>query len=505
MTDLRLPDFATSYAVLIGTGTYTDSGLNDLPGAVRNLDGMRDILLDTELSGFLGTHVIAVPDPAEADQVMAAVSIAGEQATDVLLVYYAGHGLLMGENSDLYMGLTVSRRDAPWNALPFSYLATEIKRSKAVTKILILDCCYSGRASKYLMADEARLVEDQLSAEGLYVMTSASTTKRSNAPPDAMYTAFTGKLIEAAREGVASTRPLLSMSSLFEEVKRRMRRTPWPLPEQCNTNNAGNLALIRNSSFDPEVRSISLIPQLDFSRSRALLIGVANYNHSYFPGLPSSINDMSAMKEALLDETLSGFSEEHCRILQDPQEPREIGLALTSVAQEAEDLLLVYYVGHSFVSSEANELNLTTTSTDPNNPFTSLSIEMASSVLYSNSHASNVVFILDTSYSGRAATALAKAARNVYLLASCGPFEHAYIEGEHGVFTSNLLGVLDHGLPGRPVHLTPLDLFQGIVLTEHKYSQPSLSVFNSGNPPCLFRNKADETQDQMYHHCAIAS
>src|SRR5271169_2262576 len=132
MAKVRLPHFAESYGVLIGTGTYASLKLDDLPGVLRNLDGMRDILLDTGLSGFLDSHVTRVQDPAQADQIMAAVSSAGEQAADILLIYYAGHGLLIGENSDLYLSLTTSRSDAPWNALPFNYLAAEIKRSKAI-------------------------------------------------------------------------------------------------------------------------------------------------------------------------------------------------------------------------------------------------------------------------------------------------------------------------------------------------------------------------------------
>lgn len=80
-TELRLPDFAESHAVLIGTSTYVTTELDGLPGALRNLDGMRDILLDNGLSGFLDSHVTLVRDLAQADQIMAAVSIAGEQAT----------------------------------------------------------------------------------------------------------------------------------------------------------------------------------------------------------------------------------------------------------------------------------------------------------------------------------------------------------------------------------------------------------------------------------------
>src|SRR5262245_35175690 len=107
MAELRLPDFTRSYAVLIGTGTYASPGLADLKGTLRNLDGMRGILLDAELSGFVDTHVALVPDPEQPDQMMAPVSTAGALATDVLLVYYSGHGLLIGENSDLFLSLTI--------------------------------------------------------------------------------------------------------------------------------------------------------------------------------------------------------------------------------------------------------------------------------------------------------------------------------------------------------------------------------------------------------------
>jgi hypothetical protein len=47
MSELRLPDVTTAYAVLIGTGTYAGGDLEDLSGALRSF-----LLQTTDLLGL---------------------------------------------------------------------------------------------------------------------------------------------------------------------------------------------------------------------------------------------------------------------------------------------------------------------------------------------------------------------------------------------------------------------------------------------------------------------
>ncbi|MBD0695070.1 hypothetical protein [Streptomyces sp. CBMA123] len=75
------------------------------------------------------------------------------RASDVLLAYYTSHGLL-DDRGRLYLGLT---RAVPsllhYTALPMNVMREEMENSPAAIRILILDCCFPGRAIE-VMADD---------------------------------------------------------------------------------------------------------------------------------------------------------------------------------------------------------------------------------------------------------------------------------------------------------------------------------------------------------------
>ena len=70
---------------------------------------------------------------------------AASQAEDLLLVYFVGHGLVAPRH-DLYLGLPDSDLAEPeFNSLEYDKLRSAVLDSAAATKIIILDCCFSGR------------------------------------------------------------------------------------------------------------------------------------------------------------------------------------------------------------------------------------------------------------------------------------------------------------------------------------------------------------------------
>ena len=85
---VRLPDPALSRAVLVGASRYADAGLTDLPAAARNVEALGRLLA--------AAGPVVVVDPPDVAAVLDSVRTAALQAEDVLLVYFAGHGLLFG-------------------------------------------------------------------------------------------------------------------------------------------------------------------------------------------------------------------------------------------------------------------------------------------------------------------------------------------------------------------------------------------------------------------------
>ncbi|MFJ5549237.1 caspase family protein [Streptomyces sp. NPDC093225] len=246
-----LPSFTSARAVLVGTGTYVPGRLAPIPHSLRNIHGLADVLTDGVRGGFARHHVALVPDPDRPEEIMRPVQEAAEQAQEALLVYYSGHGLLENDSQDLHLSLTTSEPGKAWTSLPFGYLAEALKESRATVKIVILDCCFSGRAHAGLMGDESRLIMDQLAHRGLYCLTSAPETKRSLAPAGETYSAFTGCLLTTMENGVADAGPVLRMGDLWAEVYRRMRATRYPLPEQSSKKNAADFPLVANKAYVP--------------------------------------------------------------------------------------------------------------------------------------------------------------------------------------------------------------------------------------------------------------
>ncbi|MFD0392298.1 hypothetical protein ACFQ3Z_03840 [Streptomyces nogalater] len=78
-----------------------------------------------------------------------AIAEAAQQAESTLLVYYVGHGLI-GPGDELYLAARTTDRLTPGlaahQALPFSALREAVTMCGAGSVIVVLDCCFSGRA-----------------------------------------------------------------------------------------------------------------------------------------------------------------------------------------------------------------------------------------------------------------------------------------------------------------------------------------------------------------------
>ncbi|NNN30396.1 hypothetical protein HLK59_08450 [Streptomyces sp. S3(2020)] len=474
-----------------------------IPHSYNNIRGLAGVLTDPELSSFTPEHVRMVDDPATPADIMQPLKQAAEGAEDILLVYYSGHGQLSGENSELHLTLTDSEPDAPWSSLPFSYIADVIKQSGASTKIVVLDCCYSGRAHSDLMSDPSQLVKDQLAVEGLYCLTSAPKDRRSKAPDGDTYSAFTHHLLDTLKGGIPAAGPLLRMTDIYGDVRKRMRATKFPLPEQCNKKEAGGFPLARNRAWGASLPEPT-VPVLDFSRSRAVVIGCATYDDNELSPLPSCRNDALAVRRALLDAEIFGFAPEHCTLVLDPATPTHLFGPVGDAAEDAEDLLLVYYSGHSAISHSGDLALLTRESRMDRLSYTAAPASVLAGIL-GESRAREHVVIADASYGGRLSDAFSTTTADVYTLCSADRTSAAYAAGDHGVFTAKLLKTLQAGIPGAAAHLNLIDVFSAMQDSDGSEPAPFLSLSGTSKIRCLVRNSSDEIKTSAQHSCLMTA
>src|SRR5688500_2065439 len=108
---MGLPDPAGSRAVLIGADRYTDPAMEDLPAVTNNLRRLAALFTDPHLWGLPEDNCSVVANPQARDEALDAVYRAAEQATDTLVLYFAGHGLLDERNSELFLALPDATAD----------------------------------------------------------------------------------------------------------------------------------------------------------------------------------------------------------------------------------------------------------------------------------------------------------------------------------------------------------------------------------------------------------
>ncbi|CAM5294218.1 hypothetical protein SDIAM26S_00900 [Streptomyces diastaticus subsp. diastaticus] len=227
MTDLSGPGVRV---LLIATATHDESSLlTSVPSVAASFRALRTVL--TERCGVRPECLRELLDPADAQTMARAVAEEAQRAESVLMVYFIGHGLL-GPERELYLAARGTDRLTPGmaehQALSFSSLRQALEASRASSVVVVLDCCFSGRAS--LTGGPSIPALTMTPAHGMYLMGSAE--QLALAPPDAVHTAFTGTLVELLTEGDPRGLHQFTLDAVFDGVFRAMSDGNGPLPRR---------------------------------------------------------------------------------------------------------------------------------------------------------------------------------------------------------------------------------------------------------------------------------
>ncbi|WP_405562692.1 caspase family protein [Streptomyces phaeochromogenes] len=242
-----LPDPGASRAVLVGTSRYEH--LEPLPAVANNLRALADLLFSPLSLQLPAQNVIVVEDPAAAHTVVGAVRQAAAEATDTLVVYFAGHGLVDAQDQ-LVVALAHTEFGRIETGLPYDWVRQVLLLdSRAERHVVILDCCYSGLALGRMSAGAG--LADQAAVEGSFLLAAAAETRTALAPVGETYTAFTGALLEALREGVPGGPALVDLGVLYRHLRLTMEARGHPVPQARDRNSGARVALGRNQADLP--------------------------------------------------------------------------------------------------------------------------------------------------------------------------------------------------------------------------------------------------------------
>ncbi|MFE6926328.1 caspase family protein, partial [Nocardia sp. NPDC057663] len=203
----------------------------------------------TARCGVRDENLVTLIDPANAGPVLDTLSNLADEATDVMLFYYVGHGLLSADNQ-LHLTthasdhLTKLRR----GSVPYPTIRQILAECGARSKVVMLDCCFGGRA-RGAFGPEA--------AGGTYLLTAASARQQALAPENELHTAFTGTLIHLLNTGDPSEPANLTLDSVFRYLSRKLPACDVPAPRRHASGTVNELVLAHNSAgrvANPTVR-----------------------------------------------------------------------------------------------------------------------------------------------------------------------------------------------------------------------------------------------------------
>jgi hypothetical protein len=241
----RLADPASSRVVLVGGTRYTN--LPPLPTVANNLTALAAVVADPGLWGLPAEHCQTVPDPATPQAIDAAVRDAAiaVRPDGLLLFYFAGHGMIDPRTGALHLAVTGTDRNAVHStAVPFEWIRRWFLDAPAGARVVVLDCCYSGRATDGM--GEPAAIADQIEIDRTCVLVAAPANRTALAPPNEPFTAFTGVLLDMMRHGVPGGPALLDLTTLYRQAVTTQRGRNRPLPQMRARNGGERIALVRN-------------------------------------------------------------------------------------------------------------------------------------------------------------------------------------------------------------------------------------------------------------------
>ncbi|MGW5768748.1 caspase, EACC1-associated type [Streptomyces longwoodensis] len=245
-----------SRAVLFGVHAFTY--LPALDGVSRNIPALLAQLTDPEVGGIPEENCLAISEDSGQGPVLDAVCQAAEEADDLLLVYYAGHGHF-DRGGGLLLATKNSSTTRRHHSVPYEAIREYVGMSRARRKVVIVDCCYSGMALR--MGDALTGEGDPLAIEGACVLTSAAETQQSLCLAEG--SVFTLALIDVLQHGLRDELPdgrrgqeqsHLSTADVFEAVRARLAERivddlPVPAPRMATRGDGHKIPLARNRAF----------------------------------------------------------------------------------------------------------------------------------------------------------------------------------------------------------------------------------------------------------------
>jgi hypothetical protein len=251
-----LGPLAGSRAVLVGVSAYEYAEFPPIRSARNNLEAMHSLLADPALCAWPPEWITVIANPISAAGLATQIADLAESTTGVLLLYYAGHGVLSA-SGDLCLTVTSTRPDRPKiSGLPWETLGEVLRGCAATVRLAILDCCFAGQATETLAGESELGLADIAHVEGVYTLAATTRNRAAHVPPpgqqDTACTSFTGELRDLIQCGIPGKAPQLTFGDIYPVLRQRLQAKGLPVPSQRGTSAVGTFPFSANAAVPME-------------------------------------------------------------------------------------------------------------------------------------------------------------------------------------------------------------------------------------------------------------
>ena len=218
-------------ALLIGVSEY-QPGLNQLAGAVKDVEAMRRVLQHPEMGDFAESEIIVMPNPQRQDMENAIEKLFdNRKRDDLVLLYFSGHGIT-DDSGKLYLTNSQTRKYDNGNlvkttATPASLIHEFMENSRSQRQVIILDACFSGAFAEGMKAkdDSSVDINQQLGGKGRAVLTSSSSSQYSFEQTGEELSVYTRYIVNGIETGAADTDNdgMISVDELHEFARKKVQ------------------------------------------------------------------------------------------------------------------------------------------------------------------------------------------------------------------------------------------------------------------------------------------
>ncbi len=215
------------YALLIATGRYDHPDLRRLRSPAQDAQGLARVLRDPRIGDF-DVRTVVDRRHHEVNRDIEEFFL-DRGRDDLLLLHLSCHGI-KNDNGELFFAAKdTDPKLLASTAVTAEFLHTQMRRSRARSIVLLLDCCYSGAFLPGSKGDTSVHVKDELAGHGRAVLTATNRTEYAweggrlgELEPEP--SRFTGAVIEGLRTGEADGNRdgLVSVKDLYEYVYERL-------------------------------------------------------------------------------------------------------------------------------------------------------------------------------------------------------------------------------------------------------------------------------------------